>query len=85
MRRLLLAIAQLLARLAGQRLVTVPSVVFRITPTARILIRREDKTAPHDSSGEFKRHNVYAKLIKLYPDVAYRHLALALERAICSE
>ena len=36
-----------------------------------------------EGSGEFKRHQVYAKLIKQYPHTSHQRLALAIEVALC--
>jgi hypothetical protein len=52
--------------------------------TARALIAEQEIKHP-DASGEYKRHMVYARLIKVYPRVRKRYLALAIETAICSE
>ena len=35
-----------------------------------------------DLSGEFKRHQVFARLIKEFPQVEHRKLALAIELAL---
>lgn len=45
---------------------------------ARDLCAQQTDLMP-DSSGEAKRHQVYAQLIKEYPTVAKRRLALAIE------
>ena len=37
-----------------------------------------------EHSGEYKRHQVYAKLIKQFPEAPKRHVALAIEIAVCS-
>ena len=34
-------------------------------------------------SGEYKRHKVYARLIKEFPTYPYRNLALAIEITLC--
>ena len=36
-----------------------------------------------EGSGEYKRHQVYAKLIKEFPTYQHRNIALAIEIAIC--
>ena len=36
-----------------------------------------------EGSGEYKRHQVYARLIKEFPTYQHRHIALAIEIAIC--
>ena len=37
----------------------------------------------NEGSGEYKRHQVYARLIKEFPSTKHRHLALAIEIALC--
>ena len=37
-----------------------------------------------EHSGEYKRHQVYAKLIKQFPEAPKRHVALAIEITVCS-
>ena len=39
---------------------------------------------PRDASGESKRHQVYARLMKDYPEASRKHLALAIELAVNS-
>jgi len=56
-----------------------------VLPVAAELIAQQDKIANPATSGEHKRHNVYAKLIKLYPNVERKHLAKAIELSICLE
>ena len=51
-----------------------------------LLIRTKELVAqfdPVDGSGEYKRHQVYARLIKEFPTAQRRHLALAIEIALC--
>ena len=43
------------------------------------------QVAPRDMGGEAKRHTVYAQLIKDYPDIAKRELALAIEIALAEK
>lgn len=38
--------------------------------------------APHDCSGEHKRHQVYAALIKAFPGARKRDIAFAIERVL---
>lgn len=35
-----------------------------------------------DVSGEYKRHQVYAALIKAFPQIRHRDLGLAIEKAV---
>jgi len=53
-----------------------------IVGMAASLCHAVDKTP--DVSGEFKRHQVYARLIKLYPNAPRRVLSLAIELALAN-
>jgi hypothetical protein len=55
---------------------TLPDYAIR----AEVLVREQE--AFTDTSGEYKRHQVYAKLIKEFPDVRQRDLGLAIELAV---
>lgn len=48
---------------------------------ARELRHQEDARCAPGTSGEYKRHQVYAALQKRFPDVPKRELALAIELA----
>lgn len=37
----------------------------------------------HEGSGEYKRHQVYARLMKEFPSFTHRQIALAIELALC--
>ena len=50
-----------------------------IRDRARVLT---DKAELLDASGEYKRHTVYAALIKAFPDARRRDLALAIEHVL---
>lgn len=52
-----------------------------LTASARRLVQYQDASAP-DTSGERKRHQVYAALIKKYPGYAKTQIAMAIELAI---
>jgi hypothetical protein len=54
----------------------VPDLVFDVV---RTLVQAIDGA---DASGEYKRHQVYAQLIKRFPLVAKRDLGLLIERAV---
>ena len=41
-----------------------------------------DKAEELDASGEYKRHSVYAALIKAFPDARKKDLALAIEQVL---
>lgn len=53
--------------------------VLNLLETARRLVAMVD---PGPESGEWKRHTVYSRLIKLFPASAKRDLALAIELAL---
>jgi hypothetical protein len=48
---------------------------------AAVLCHHEDREHPENGQGEVKRHRVYARLIKEYPDTPRRSLAFAIELA----
>lgn len=54
--------------------------IFKILPAISILI--EEQETFENVSGEWKRHQVYAKAIKHYPDMQESELALAIEIGI---
>lgn len=47
----------------------------------RVLCDQQEQTRP-GTSGEYKRHQVYARLLTEFPGVAKRDLALAIELAL---
>lgn len=47
--------------------------------TILTLVKNADTS---DGGGEFKRHNVYAKAIKLFPQIPKHRLALSIEVAV---
>ena len=59
-----------------------PDIPDAVMESARTLTAQH---ASMDASGEWKRHQVYASLIKRHPDASTRLLALAIEVALCSE
>jgi hypothetical protein len=48
-----------------------------------IVLVRQFESVPQ--SGEFKRHQVYAQLLKEFPSVAKHKVSLAIEQAISQE
>lgn len=48
---------------------------------ARQFVQWAEGFAP-GTSGEYKRHAVYAKMIRAFPDTRRRDLALAIEQAV---
>jgi hypothetical protein len=79
MRNLIVVICRWLVELTGSSLMPIPLGTVRALPEARRLIRLAEDT---DRTGEWKRHSVYSKLIKQFPDEDKRDLALAIEVAL---
>lgn len=48
---------------------------------ARVLVQAQETRYP-SRSGEAKRHQVYAELVKLFPDRTKRAIAVAIEAAL---
>jgi hypothetical protein len=64
---------------------TLISLVLKLKQPAPFLLRARELTATAellDASGEYKRHTVYAQLIKEFPQVAKRVLSLAIEQGL---
>lgn len=53
----------------------------RVLDYAKKLVTEADELS---ASGEYKRHVVYAQLIKKFPENSKRSLAFAIEKALCS-
>lgn len=75
-----------LARRRGMRIVPwtsltieVPRLVQVMEKDARPLVLNEE---PSVMKGEGKRHQVYARMLKLYPDAEKADVALAIELAV---
>ena len=51
----------------------------RVIASAKVLCAAQELV---EGSGEYKRHQVYAKLIKEYPTISKRTLGLAIELAL---
>lgn len=76
MKRLLI---KLLLWITGGKMFLVPAEVVKILPQVKMLCSLVDKK---EQSGEWKRHQVYASLIKLHPEISRRNIALAIEVAL---
>lgn len=83
--RRMIAIAALLRRLADAldppTPVMVPELPNLFLDRVRALIARWDATLG-PGFGEAKRHQVYAQLLKEYPDTRKRDLAFAIEQVL---
>ncbi len=75
MRKLLI---RLLLWLLGDEYMPIPREVKALLPTARL---EWQEHADYDQSGEWKRHQVYSRLQKKYPESSKRDIALAIELA----
>lgn len=64
-------------------LVYVPNRVAQIAKEAQSLVAQWDVV--EGWSGEAKRHQVYARLLKRYPEMPHYALGLALELAVRNE
>lgn len=58
-----------------------PATDDAVLTRARLLTLEQDMRWP-DRSGEAKRHQVYAALVKEYPDLSRRRLSRAIEEAL---
>lgn len=86
MRNVIIRICSWLIRLTGSSLIPLPLATMplplgtvRALPATKALIMLAEDT---HRTGEWKRHWVYAKLIKEFPDTDRRDLALAIEVAL---
>ena len=50
--------------------------------SARDLVIREETQSAAGTSGEYKRHNVYSRLMKLYPNMRKVDLSIAIDTAV---
>ena len=86
MRNLIIRICRWLIELAGSPVMPLPletmpvplGTVHVLEATKALIMLAEDT----HRTGEWKRHWVYAKLIKEFPDIEKRDLALAIEVAL---
>jgi hypothetical protein len=60
----------------------IPPEVFTILPSTIELVNIAETGSAKGTSGEYKRHVVYANLIKKFPDVNKKILSLAIEFAL---
>ena len=76
---MILRLIDWLLRRMGGRLDAVPAEVIALMPDALDLVKRWE---PILNSGEYKRRQVYARLLKLHPEAHKQHIAWAIERAV---
>ena len=72
-------------KIVERKEVCYPACWLAATPfvsAAKAFSHEWNKKAAPGTSGEYKRHQVYAKLIRLFPSQAKSDLALAIELAI---
>jgi len=65
----------------GKDIVTIPPQLVWLVEEAITVTRSADKQIK-EASGEFKRHWVLSKLLKMHPEAAERDVALAIELAL---
>jgi len=76
MKKLLVKLALLILKYYIVPLLPLSDTVVEIAKRALVLCTEAEK---HPESGEWKRHQVYARLIKNFPSARRRDIALALE------
>jgi len=59
-----------------------PQTVWAIVNRARELVHIADLRSAEGTTGEYKRHNVYSRLLKEFPEVPKRDVGLAIELAV---
>ncbi len=81
MGKLLMWIGRFLFRLIGYRVIIIPKNFKLVLPAAKKLTTAFEGKGP---SGEWRRHQVYALLIKVFPKVNKRTLGFAIEVSLWS-
>lgn len=76
---MLLRLALWYVRKCGIEIVTVPARIQGFLPLVQDLCAKEDEKK---ESGEWKRHQVYARLLKTFPSEDKKDLAFAIELAM---
>jgi hypothetical protein len=71
-----------LARLGGVESITVPRTMLPLIPAARLMCAAVEAAVDPSTGGEYKRHQVYALMLKRYPEARKGHIALAIELAL---
>ena len=82
LKRWLVRIGLVIARWGGYTWTVPPIVESVLLPRTQQLVREIEQTAAPGTSGEYKRHTVYARLAKEYPKLSKRDLGLAIELAV---
>jgi len=83
MKHLLSRLASWVLRCCGCSLLPLLPEVQKVVRRARVLCAEQDERCALGTSGEYKRHEVYARLLKEFPEVRKRNVALAIEVALC--
>ena len=81
MGKLLMWIGRFLFRLIGYRVIIIPKNFDLVLPVAKKLMVALEKKGPSD---EWRRHQVQAALMKIYPKVNTRTLDFAISVALWS-
>jgi hypothetical protein len=58
------------------------SVAAALLSRAEVLCFEQEATSSSGTSGEYKRHNVYARLIKDFPAISKREISKAIEQGL---
>jgi hypothetical protein len=58
------------------------SVAAALLARAEVLCFEQEATSSPGTSGEYKRHNVYARLIKEFPAISKREISKAIEQGL---
>ena len=86
-KRWLVSFAYWLLRICGE---TAPTPIWQAWPLlpsdlvirAAWLVEQQARESTEMDSGEVRRHRVYARLVKDFPQTPRRYLALAIEQAV---
>ena len=60
-----------------------PADLYPVIERAVVLIGKVEEDAPANASGEYKRRQLFALMMKEFPKMRLRWLALAMELAFC--
>ena len=81
MGNLLMWVGRFLFRLIGYRVIIIPKNFELVLPVAKKLMTALEKKGPSD---EWRRHQAYAALIKIFPKVNTRTLDFVISVALWS-
>ena len=81
-RRWFVAFAYRLLRICGESVIAWPTLPVALVDRAAWLVEQQARESTDMDSGEVRRHRVYARLVKDFPQTPRRYLALAIEQAV---